>query len=426
MDCKRIEKLVQSYTSGETPRYPVDGITRNDRVVGALLGAFIGDALGNGCLWYYDLRDLWESYGLWIDGYRDPQRDRPQNEMIEIAAYKYKMGLRAGFASQTGQLLRLTLESLLRCKGFERSDYVMSVENFFREEILPTAQFEIGKEMSTVGKTYCGEGISCFSGRYTNREVRENFDLWYHGGKMDGNWSCDSTVSTTTTSDGAQMAIPLACIYSSPLDLIEHGWEFLRCWYSDGVVLTQSLSFLLTLQGILNGVSLENMMEYLTETAFGSGELGKKLSSFDDITLCARFVSVAKHRACYSFDDRFAPLLFGENCHVTSVLSCASYLAYTHIGDFKKTVLSAVNGGGQNMARAAIAGALGGAMTGIRGISGELLQGLQDYPTAIPKGYESLGSWLLEKAGLLSALVQDKASETGPKNIMRSDASCEG
>ena len=78
------------------------------------------------------------------------------------------------------------------------------------------------------------------------------------------------------------------------------------------------------------------------------------------------------------------------------------------------------------MARAAIAGALGGAMTGIRGISGELLQGLQDYPTAIPKGYESLGSWLLEKAGLLSALVQDKASETGPKNIMRSDASCEG
>ena len=64
-----------------------------DRAAGALMGAFIGDALALGPHWYYDLDELRATYGDWIDGYTDPQPGR------------YHAGLKAGQPSQAGVLL---------------------------------------------------------------------------------------------------------------------------------------------------------------------------------------------------------------------------------------------------------------------------------------------------------------------------------
>jgi ADP-ribosylglycohydrolase len=47
--------------------------------------------------------------------------------------------------------------------------------------------------------------------------------------------------------------------------------------------------------------------------------------------------------------------------------------------DFEMAVLSAVNGGGNNMARAALTGALLGAMVGINGIPERFITGLTDH-----------------------------------------------
>lgn len=47
-----------------------------DRASGAIMGALIGDALGLGCHWYYDLAELRKDYGPWIDGYTTPRPDR--------------------------------------------------------------------------------------------------------------------------------------------------------------------------------------------------------------------------------------------------------------------------------------------------------------------------------------------------------------
>ena len=67
-----------------------------DRALGALMGAFIGDALALGPHWYYDLDELRATCGDWIDGYTDPQPGR------------YHAGLKAGQPSQAGVLLELT------------------------------------------------------------------------------------------------------------------------------------------------------------------------------------------------------------------------------------------------------------------------------------------------------------------------------
>ena len=55
-----------------------------DRAAGALMGAFIGDALALGPHWYYNLDELHANYGDWISGYTDPKSGR------------YHAGLKAG------------------------------------------------------------------------------------------------------------------------------------------------------------------------------------------------------------------------------------------------------------------------------------------------------------------------------------------
>ena len=72
----------------------MDHIAIQDRAAGALMGAFIGDALGLGPHWYYDLDELRHDYGDWIDGYTDPRPGR------------YHDGLKAGELSQAGFILR--------------------------------------------------------------------------------------------------------------------------------------------------------------------------------------------------------------------------------------------------------------------------------------------------------------------------------
>ena len=48
-----------------------DGIA--DRAAGAVVGALIGDGLGSGPHWYYDLDRMRADYGPWIDGYTEPE-----------------------------------------------------------------------------------------------------------------------------------------------------------------------------------------------------------------------------------------------------------------------------------------------------------------------------------------------------------------
>ena len=52
-----------------------------DRAAGAIMGAFIGDALGVGPHWYYDLAVLRRDYGEWITTYADPKPGRYHSDL---------------------------------------------------------------------------------------------------------------------------------------------------------------------------------------------------------------------------------------------------------------------------------------------------------------------------------------------------------
>jgi ADP-ribosylglycohydrolase len=71
-------------------------------------------------------------------------------------------------------------------------------------------------------------------------------------------------------------------------------------------------------------------------------------------------------------------IVYGMPCAVYFQLPAAYYLAARFKNDFECAVLHAINGGGQNQARAILTGALVGAQVGLSGIPRRFLEGLQN------------------------------------------------
>ena len=67
-------------------------------------------------------------------------------------------------------------------------------------------------------------------------------------------------------------------------------------------------------------------------------------------------------------------------CAIYHILPSAYYLAARFNDDFESGVLHAVNGGGQNQARAILTGALCGAQVGIANIPQRFIDGLEEGP----------------------------------------------
>jgi ADP-ribosylglycohydrolase len=88
-------------------------------------------------------------------------------------------------------------------------------------------------------------------------------------------------------------------------------------------------------------------------------------------------------RAAADPDIRIEPawkvsLVYGMPCAIYHQLPAAYYLAARFQGDFETAVLHAVNGGGQNQARAILTGALTGARAGLAAIPPRFIEGLED------------------------------------------------
>src|ERR1019366_4543830 len=87
-----------------------------DRVAGALIGALIGEALGLGCHWYYDLDEMHRDHGDWISTYTTPKPNR------------YHTGMSAGQISQSGLITIMLLRSVIDNCGYQEDDFTRRLD----------------------------------------------------------------------------------------------------------------------------------------------------------------------------------------------------------------------------------------------------------------------------------------------------------
>lgn len=80
-----------------------------------------------------------------------------------------------------------------------------------------------------------------------------------------------------------------------------------------------------------------------------------------------------------NLDPVIVTRLFGMNCLLMFMLPATYFLIHRYPEDFEMAVLSALNAGGNNMARASLVGGMSGALVGLKGIPERFITGLKDH-----------------------------------------------
>lgn len=348
-----------------------------ERAQGALMGAFVGDALGLGPHWYYDLAELRRDYGDWIDDYTDPKPGR------------YHEGGKGGQLSQAGCILKLTLRSLVACGGYEEADFCRRLD----EDLFPLLD----------GTPVSGPG------NYTSQSIRE---AWRR--RVEQNLPWGETGGPADTTEAIERTLAIAVRYAlAPVKLASAVAANAVLTQADPLVVSMTVAFGAVLGQLVQGHALNEELSAKLMAMVHSGELPFHAVTRDDLTpprpgdpdppRAGRFASpdallspFFMARAAADPDIRIEPawkvsLVYGMPCAIYHQLPAAYYLAARFHDDFESAVLHAINGGGQNQARAILTGALVGAQTGLSGIPRRFLDGL-------------------DEAAVLGALAQELAS----------------
>ena len=148
-----------------------------ERAAGAVVGALVGDALGVGPHWFYDLEEMRKTYGRWITEYTDPEPNR------------YHAGLKAGQFSQAGLILLMLLRSVVENDRYVEEDFCRRLD----EELFPQLD----------GTPHSGPG------GYTSQSIR---NAWRQRVLEKKSWK--ETGGHADTTEAAERALVLAARYA--------------------------------------------------------------------------------------------------------------------------------------------------------------------------------------------------------------------
>jgi len=357
--------------------------TLKERAAGAIMGAFIGDALALGPHWYYDLAELRRDFGPWITDYSAPLPGR------------YHEGLQKGDSSQAGFILKLTLRSLVERGRYDEADFCRRMD----QELFPLLD----------GTPISGPG------GYTSQSIRE---AWRRRVQQKLPWG--ETGGHADTTEAIERTLALAVRYAlHPGALAQSVASNAFLTQNDDTVVSMTVAYCAVLGQLVQGhpldAGLSDRLMVLVKSgelpfhAVTSGHLQPPRPGDPDPPRAGRFASpdallTPSYMAQAAVDPgiRIEPawkvsLVYGMPCAIYHQLPAAYYLAARFHNDFESALLHAVNGGGQNQARAILTGALVGAQTGLSGIPGRFLGGLQDLAALGPLA-DRLASQLVAEA----------------------------
>ncbi|PLX75084.1 MAG: ADP-ribosylglycohydrolase [Desulfuromonas sp.] len=338
--------------------------TQQDRATGALLGALIGDALSLGPHWYYNLDELRHDYGDWVSDYTDPQ------------PHRYHAGLKAGQLSQAGYLLTMMMQSLADCDGYDEADFCHRLDT----ELFPQLD---GTPMSGPGG-------------YTSQSIRE---AWRRRVQQQRPWG--QTGGHADTTEAIERTLAIAVRYAQqPQRLAQAIASNTVLTQSDDTVVSMTVAYGAVLSLLVQGHTLDEQLsgklmklvktDQLPFHAVTSDNLQPPKPGDPDPPRVGRFASpdallTPSYMAAAAIDPDISiepawkvSIVYGMPCAIYHQLPAAYYLAARFHDDFEAAVLHAVNGGGQNQARAMLTGALVGAQTGCSGLPQRLLEGLEN------------------------------------------------
>jgi ADP-ribosylglycohydrolase len=320
--------------------------SRTDRAAGCIVGAFIGDALGLGPHWYYDLDELRADYGPWISDYTAPRAGR----------------------YHTGIIMKLLLQSLAEKCVYDQKDFCSRLDR----DLLP----------------YLDGTPDGGLGGYTNHSFRH---VWKARVQKKLPW--EKSAGNADTSEGAERIALIAARYADhPKELAHHASACCRVAQNDSLVVQQSVAFALVLGALIRREEFdEQLSDRLMAAVKRDGipfvsddspppeaeEYGLLAFASPDALLLPSWIAQTVRDGGIQIEPAWkVSLVYGMSCAINYVLPEAYYLTARFGGDFESTILHAINGGGQNMSRACLAGALAGAQSGLSGIPRRFIDGL--------------------------------------------------
>lgn len=335
-----------------------------DRAAGAIMGALIGDALGLGPHWYYDLDALHRDYGPWIDGYTEPRAGR------------YHEGMKAGQLSQAGFILVLTLRSLVDRGAYDEEDFCCRMD----EELFSLLD----------GTPVNGPG------GYTSQSIR---DAWRLRVKQGLPWGEIGGYADTT--EAIERTLAIAVRYAlQPQKLAKAISSNTTLTQVDDMVVSMTVAYGAVLAMLVQGHPFDTNLTAKLMKLVRGGELpfhtvtGEHLNpprlvdakspqagrfASPDALLTPGYMAAAAKDPDISIEPAWkVSIVYGMPCAIYHMLPAAYYLAARFHDDFSSAVLNAINGGGQNQARAILTGALVGAQTGLSNIPQRFIDGLEN------------------------------------------------
>lgn len=342
----------------------MSSLSIQERATGAIMGALIGEALGVGPHWYYDLNEQRRDHGEWITGFTIPKPGR------------YHAGLKAGQLSQAGLIATMLLRSTVESGGYNEADFCRRLD----EDLFPQLD----------GTPTKGPG------GYTSQSIRE---AWRKRVVEKKPWS--ETGGHADTTEALERALVLGVRYArSPAKLAESVSSNCLLTQTDETIVAMTTAFCCVLGQLVNGEKLDadlsdKLMSLVKKGdlpfhAVTSGKLQPPKAGVPEAPRAGRFSSPdALLTPSYMAEAAADPsihiepawkvsIVYGMPCAMYHQLPAAYYLAARFPDNFESAVLHALNGGGQNQSRCMLTGALVGAQVGVAGMPERFVGGLQN------------------------------------------------